>query len=163
MRVVLVDPSRAIQHAMTDMVVQDGHEVVAFCEGLKALEHLKLDKSARALVTSIQLPDVSGLELCVAARQLAGSRRALFIIVMSSSEDFGQVVRALDNGADDFVRKPPLAEECLAAAGAGAPPDQEHHLPARNLQPEIAEREHGVEPFGAIGRRGSISLGPVAG
>lgn len=62
MRIVLVDPSRAIQHAMTDLVVQDGHEVVAFCEGLKALEHLKLDASARALVTSVQLPDVSGLE-----------------------------------------------------------------------------------------------------
>lgn len=114
MRIVLVDPSRAIQHAMTDLIVQGGHEVASFCEGLKALEHLKLDASARALVTSIQLPDISGLELCVTARKFAGSRRALFIIVMSSSEDFGQVVRALDNGADDFIRKPPLAEELRA-------------------------------------------------
>lgn len=114
MRIVLVDPSRAIQHAMTSLIAEGGHEVVAFCEGLKALEHLKADVGVRALVTSIQLPDISGLELCVAARKLAGSRRALFIIVMSSSKDFEQVVGALDNGADDFIHKPPIAEELRA-------------------------------------------------
>ena len=44
----------------------------------------------------MQLPDISGLEVCSAARRVTGSRRPLFIIVMSSTEDFGLVfVKAL--------------------------------------------------------------------
>jgi two-component system cell cycle response regulator len=114
MRVVLVDPSRAIQRAMTDLIVPGGHQVLAFSEGQKALECLSADDTICALITSVQLADISGLELCTAARRLAGSRRPLFIFVMSSTEDYGLVIQALDNGADDFIRKPPFPEELRA-------------------------------------------------
>ena len=67
-----------------------------------------------ALITSVQLPDISGIQLCAAARKLAGSRRPLFIFVMSSTEDYRLVIQALDNGADDFIRKPPFPEELRA-------------------------------------------------
>jgi two-component system cell cycle response regulator len=114
MRIVLVDPSRAVQRAMRNLIAQGGHEVLSFYEGGKALDCIKVDPEVRALITSVQLPDISGLELCSAARRLAGSRRPLFIIVMSSTEDFGLVVKALDNGADDFIPKPPMVEELRA-------------------------------------------------
>jgi two-component system, cell cycle response regulator len=114
MRIVLVDPSRAVQRAMRDLIAQGGHEVLSFYEGHKALDCIKVDTDVRALITSVQLPDISGLEVCSAARRLVGSRRPLFIIVMSSTEDFGLVVKALDNGADDFIPKPPMVEELRA-------------------------------------------------
>jgi len=38
MRIVLVDPSRAIQRAMTELIVPGDHEVLAFSEGQKALD-----------------------------------------------------------------------------------------------------------------------------
>ena len=114
MRIVLVDPSRAVQRAMRELIAQGGHEVLSFYEGKKALDCIKADAEVRALITSVQLPDISGLDLCSAARRLAGSRRPLFIIVMSSTEDFGLVVKALDNGADDFIPKPPMVEELRA-------------------------------------------------
>lgn len=114
MRVVLVDPSRAVQHALTALVAHDGHEVVALCDGQSALACIRADASACVLLTSVQLPDISGLELCAAARAIAGSRRAIFIIVMSSSEDFALAVKALDTGADDFIHKPPIPEELRA-------------------------------------------------
>ena len=114
MRIVLVDPSRAVQRAMRELIAQGGHEVLSFYEGQKALDCIKVDAEVRALITSVQLPDISGLEVCSAARRLAGSRRPLFIIVMSSTEDFGLVVKALDNGADDFIPKPPMVEELRA-------------------------------------------------
>lgn len=114
MRIALVDPSRAVQRAMTNLIAQDGHEVVAFNEGSKALDCINSDARVCALITSVQLPDISGLELCSAARKLAGSRRPLVIVVMSSTQDFALVVKALDNGADDFIHKPPFAEELRA-------------------------------------------------
>ena len=114
MRIALVDPSRAIQRAMTELIVPDEHEVLAFSEGQKALNCIGADDSIRALITSIQLAEFSGIQLCAAARELVGSRRPLFIIVMSSTNDYGLVVQALDNGADDFIRKPPFPEELRA-------------------------------------------------
>jgi two-component system, cell cycle response regulator len=114
MRIVLVDPSRAIQRAMTDLIVRGEHEVLAFSEGQKALDCIGSDDGVRALITSVHLPDISGIQLCAAAREIAGSRRALFIVVMSSTEDYGLAIQALDNGADDFIRKPPFPEELRA-------------------------------------------------
>jgi diguanylate cyclase (GGDEF)-like protein len=39
---------------------------------------------------------------------------------MSSTDDYGQVVQALDNGADDFIRKPPFPEELRARLRAAS-------------------------------------------
>jgi two-component system, cell cycle response regulator len=114
MRIALVDPSRAVQKAMTEMIGQGEHEVLAFSAGHAALNCLSADDTVRGLLTSVQLGDISGIELCAAARKLAGSRRPLFIGVMSSTSDYGLAVKALDNGADDFIRKPPFAEELRA-------------------------------------------------
>ena len=114
MRIAVVDPNRAVQRAMTNLIAQGGHDVLTFGEGKKALDCINADAAVSTLITSVQLPDISGLELCSAARKLAGKRRPLVIIVMSSTEDFGLVVKALDNGADDFIHKPPFAEELRA-------------------------------------------------
>jgi two-component system, cell cycle response regulator len=114
MRIALVDPSRAVQKALTDMIGQSEHDVLAFCEGRAALDCLSTDINVRVLLTSVQLADISGIELCATARKLAGSHRPLFIGVMSSTSDYSLAAQALDNGADDFIRKPPFAEELRA-------------------------------------------------
>ena len=114
MRVVLVDPSRAVQRVMTQLIEEGGHDVVAFADGLKALDHVAQDGHVRALITSTQPINISGIELCAAARKLSGARRALHVILMSSTEDYYLAITALDNGADDFIHKPPIPDELRA-------------------------------------------------
>jgi two-component system cell cycle response regulator len=114
MRIVLVDPSRAVQRIMKSMIEQGEHEVVAFGEGPQALDFIGSDKEVRALITSAELGRMSGIELCEATRSLAGNQRALYILLMSSNDDFHLVVQALDHGADDFIHKPPYPEELRA-------------------------------------------------
>ena len=114
MRIVLVDPSRAVQRAMTQLVEKGGHEVLTFADGLEALAHVARDPDVRTLITSTQPFNISGIELCAAARKLSGTRRALHVILMSSTEDYYLAVTALDNGADDFIQKPPNPDELRA-------------------------------------------------
>jgi diguanylate cyclase (GGDEF)-like protein len=57
---------------------------------------------------------MSGLELCWETRLLASQGRPLYILMTSSTYDQGHLVEALDGGADDFISKPPLAEELYA-------------------------------------------------
>ena len=114
MRVVLVDPSRAVQRAMTQLIEEGGHDVRAFADGLEALACITQDGDVRTLITSTQPLNISGIELCAAARKLSGARRALHVILMSSTDDYYLAIAALDNGADDFIHKPPIPDELRA-------------------------------------------------
>jgi two-component system, cell cycle response regulator len=114
MRIVLVDPSRAVQRAMTLLIEQGDHEVIPFADGMEALACVTQDRDVRTLITSTQPLNISGIELCAAARKLSGSRRALHVILMSSTDDYYLAVTALDNGADDFIHKPPNPDELRA-------------------------------------------------
>ena len=114
MRIVLVDPSRAIQRAMTDLIIPGEHEVLAFSEGQKALDCIGADDGVR-----------SPYHQCSTRRYFrnralrsgspAGwfSSCALYYCYVIDA-DYGLVVQALDNGADDFIRKPPFPEELRA-------------------------------------------------
>lgn len=114
MRIVLVEPSRAVQRIMVDLMEAGQHEVLVFSDPRKALECIARDREVRALITGAELEGLSGIEVCAAARELVASQRALYIILMSSSDNRDLIVKALDHGADDFIRKPPLSEELRA-------------------------------------------------
>jgi two-component system, cell cycle response regulator len=114
MRVVLVDQSRAVQRAMTQLIEAGGHDVLSFGDARKALKCVACDGDVRALITSTQPDGMLGIELCAAARELLGSQRPLYVIMMSSTDDYGLVIKALDHGADDFMHKPPVPDELRA-------------------------------------------------
>ena len=94
--------------------MEDGHDVLAFGDGLEALSCIALDREVRAIITSTLPINISGIELCAAVRKLGGLHRALHVILMSSTDDYYLAVKALDNGADDFIHKPPNPDELRA-------------------------------------------------
>ena len=114
MRVVLVDPSRTVLKFVTRLLEARGDEVRQFTDGRQALEHVKQDPQVDALITSAEPLSMTGLELCWETRLLAGDRRAIYVILMSSNQERRNLVEALDSGADDFIGKPPVAEELYA-------------------------------------------------
>ena len=114
MRVALVEPSRTIRQIVTETIAAWGHEVSAFVDAQEALNALAANKDIRALITSTEFPTSSGIQLVRDARKLAGTRRPLYIVVMSSTEERTKLVAALDSGADDFISKPPAMDELRA-------------------------------------------------
>ena len=114
MQIVLVDPSRTVRHIVSDLIQQGGYQVCPLSDGDEALAYIKANPDVRALITCAELVSMSGIDLCKQARELAGSRRPLYILLMSSSDEHNRLVQALDNGADDFICKPPIAEELRA-------------------------------------------------
>jgi two-component system cell cycle response regulator len=114
MRTVVADPSRTVLKIVTRLLEAGAHEVRPFEDGKTALDFIHSDPEVRALITSAELPSLSGIELCAQARRLAISDRPMYILLMSCSNDHRSLVKALDNGADDFICKPPVAEELYA-------------------------------------------------
>jgi diguanylate cyclase (GGDEF)-like protein len=114
MRVVLLDPSRNVLSSVSRLLEARGHEVRPFTNEAEALEYIRLDLDVDALITDAELTSMSGLEVCWEARLLTTTRRQIYVILMSSNYDRNSLAEALDSGADDFIGKPPVAEELYA-------------------------------------------------
>jgi two-component system, cell cycle response regulator len=114
MRVVLVDPSRTVLKFVGRLLEARDHEVRAFTDGQVALDCIRSDPKVGALITSAELISMSGIELCWETRLLATCERQIYVILMSSSQDRQKLIEALDCGADDYIGKPPVAEELYA-------------------------------------------------
>ncbi|WP_375453850.1 diguanylate cyclase [uncultured Methylobacterium sp.] len=114
MHIVIVDSSRVVLKIITAFLEPRGHTVSAFTDSAAALDFLTGTPSVRVLITSLEVRPVSGLELCWSARLLAEARRPLYVVTMSSARNARNLAEALDSGADDFIEKPPGAEELHA-------------------------------------------------
>jgi diguanylate cyclase (GGDEF)-like protein len=114
MRVAIVDPSRTMRLYVTRLLQARDHDVRLFADGPEALACVRTDDGVDALITSLELSQMSGLELCWETRVLAGRDRPIYVILMSSNIDKKKLGEALDSGADDFISKPPVPDELYA-------------------------------------------------
>jgi diguanylate cyclase (GGDEF)-like protein len=115
MQIVLADPSRITLRMLTTMLAARGHVVHAVTDGAEALKFISDNAEIDALITSIELPSLTGFELSWEVRLMSVARhRPLYIIVMSANSDERTVSEALDSGADDCIRKPPSANALYA-------------------------------------------------
>jgi two-component system, cell cycle response regulator len=119
MRIALVEPSRTVQRIVTGIIEPWGHEVRTFMDAPEALACLQAERDVCVLITSAELVSTSGVQLVSDARALAGAQRPLYIVLMSSGDQRSKMIQALENGADDFISKPPAPEELRARLRAG--------------------------------------------
>jgi diguanylate cyclase (GGDEF)-like protein len=115
MQIVLADASRIALRMLTTMLAARGHVVHAVTDGAEALKFISDNAEIDALITSIELPSLTGFELSWEVRLMSVARhRPLYIIVMSANSEEETISEALDSGADDFIRKPPSATALYA-------------------------------------------------
>jgi two-component system cell cycle response regulator len=114
MHVVLVEPSRAAADFVGSMLSARNHQVRTFADGHEALACIKSDPDVDAVITAPEPHSMSGLELCWETRLVAGSRRPIYVILMSTSPSEDRLALALDHGADDILNNPPAADELYA-------------------------------------------------
>lgn len=114
MHIVVVDPSRVTLKLIAEILIPRGHQVDVFCDASAALSFVTERRSVDVLITSLETEPIPGTELCWRTRLLADTGRPIYIIVMSSMRSERKLAEALDSGADDFIDKPPGAEELNA-------------------------------------------------
>jgi two-component system cell cycle response regulator len=111
MRIAVVDPSRTVLKLVAQLLEARGHSVRCFTDGREALDQITADHDVDALITSMELASMSGVELCRQVRALSNDGRPIYVVLMSSNYDRAKLIEALDSGADDFISKPPAIEE----------------------------------------------------
>jgi two-component system, OmpR family, KDP operon response regulator KdpE len=110
LRILIVDDEPAILRFLRVGLTSQGYIVTEVPDGRGALDSVRRG-AADLVVLDLGLPDIDGLEVI---RQLRAAGSAVPIVVLSSRDNEGVKVEALDLGADDFVTKPFGIGELLA-------------------------------------------------
>jgi two-component system KDP operon response regulator KdpE len=108
-RVLVVDDEPQIRRSLRVALRANGYEVEEAATGEAALEQAATRPPA-LVILDLSLPDLDGVEVCRRLREWT----QLPVIVLSANGDDEAKVRALDEGADDYVTKPFSVPELLA-------------------------------------------------
>jgi DNA-binding response OmpR family regulator len=109
-KVLVVEDEPQILRLIELELKYEGYEVVTSVDGLQAVKFVK-EHNPDLILLDCMLPSLSGEEVCKQVREDGFDQPIIFITAKDSIED---KVKCLDNGADDYIVKPFVADELLA-------------------------------------------------
>ena len=115
--ILLAEDDPVTRMLMTRFLKKAGYEVDAVADGTEALEHMT-ERYYPFLVTDWEMPEMDGIELCKAVRnlQLDGYVYALLLTARNAKE---HIIAGLEAGADDYLVKPVHEPELIARLNTG--------------------------------------------
>src|ERR1700689_5390631 len=115
--ILLAEDDPVTRMLMTRFLKKAGYEVDAVANGSQALDKMTL-RYYPMLVTDWEMPEMDGIELCKAMRnlQLDGYVYALLLTARNAKE---HIIAGLEAGADDYLVKPVHEPELIARLNPG--------------------------------------------
>jgi DNA-binding response OmpR family regulator len=135
--VLVVDDSADSTELVTAFVEREGFEVVTCDTAESGLAAFARERPVAILLDWV-LPDGPGTEVC---RAIRAQDATVIIIFVSGRDDETSVVRGLDAGADDYLRKPVRGGELIARLEANLRKLAAARAPAGVAPPEAAPIE----------------------
>src|ERR1700722_603175 len=111
-RILLVDDDEALGRYLARVLTRGGFDVTHELDSGDAL-HRTENESWDLLITDIELPGMTGLELLDRVRQRLPAPRAA---VLTGNPTVDYAVSALRNSAAEFLQKPIIAADLVAKA-----------------------------------------------
>ena len=131
--IYIVEDEKGIRESEAFMLRREGHEVEEFSDGNSVLLRCE-DVIPDVIVLDWMLPDISGVEVLRQLRKDARLKRIPVIMVTAKRESM-DIVKGLDEGADDYLMKP--FDQLVLAARVNA----------------LIRRSHENHPFRGYGYR----------
>ena len=101
-KVLIVDDDKSICMVLSDLMKKEGLEARAAYDGEKALKMLQTD-APDLLLVDMRLPGMDGMEILRKARELDPE---LPVVVITAHADSRGAVKAIKEGAHDYLSKP---------------------------------------------------------
>jgi RNA polymerase sigma factor (sigma-70 family) len=168
MTVFLVDDDASVRKALTRLMKSAGYDVQAFPSARDFLERWReTSRSPACLVLDIRMPGLSGLDL---QHELRAADAVLPIIFITGHGNIPISVKAMKEGAVDFLSKPvkddellKAIEQALARASRDLNERHEHEDVQRRLE-TLTPREREVMTLvvrGLLNKQIAVELGTV--
>jgi two-component system, OmpR family, response regulator MprA len=136
-RILVVEDEPQVRHALERVLSVQGYSVESTATGAAAIETAGRG-GFDALLLDVNLPDVSGFDVC---RRLRGNGDRTPVLMLTARDDIADRVSGLDAGADDYLVKPFALAELLARLRA---------LLRRSLPVEPDSDGHETVSFGDV-------------
>jgi DNA-binding response OmpR family regulator len=114
-RVLVVEDNEHAAYLMRCLLERAGFAVSVSPDGRDAIAKLETTEPVDLMILDLMLPYVSGYQVLIEARKNARWLKVPIIVVTGRILEM-DAVRALETGANDFVRKPFRPDELIARA-----------------------------------------------
>jgi DNA-binding response OmpR family regulator len=138
-----------------EQVLGTDHQLFVARDGNEAWAALQQRNAPRMAILDWVMPGLSGPEICRRVRASA-TLSSMYLIIFTAKNNTADIVSGLRAGADDYIAKPPVAEELRARVALG-----ERLLTLQNAVTSVplyhvAEREHRLRGLGALQMRSPL-------
>ncbi len=100
--ILVVDDKDSMRNMLAETLAEEGHRVDAVDDGQKALDLVR-NKSYDLVLTDLKMPNVDGLEVLSAVKEIDSETSVIVMTAFGTIED---AVAAMKKGAFDFITKP---------------------------------------------------------
>jgi DNA-binding NtrC family response regulator len=101
--ILVVDDEPNIRRVLEAILSKDGHNVLTAENGRKGLEVLTKDSNIDVLISDLIMPDINGVELLAAAKEL---NPTISVLMITAHGTIKSAVDAMKLGAFDYIPKP---------------------------------------------------------
>lgn len=112
-RVLIVEDNEHASYLLRRLLERAGFAVTASPDGRDAIAKLASMEPVDLVILDLMLPYVSGYQVLMEARKHPSWRKVPIVVVTARTLEM-DAVRALETGANDFVRKPFRPDELIA-------------------------------------------------
>lgn len=111
-RIMIVDDVTAIRQIVNKVFQDVGYQVTEAARGEEALDLAKI-KRVHLVITDVEMPGMSGLELIKALRELK-TYKTIPILILARDASDENIKKAAALGASGFIEKPFTPERLLS-------------------------------------------------
>src|SRR4051812_9293303 len=108
-RILVVDDESSVRGLLSRLLAREEYEVLTATTGLEGYARA-LEERPDLVILDLNLPDISGEEVCQKIRQTLAIA-AVPVLILTGRTTEGLSTRCLNGGADDYVSKPFDLEE----------------------------------------------------
>src|SRR3990167_4707369 len=109
-RILVVDDEETIREALTSVLSEEGYETEAASDGSEAIALLAKGSSYDVVISDIKMPGIDGFGLLKAVKEKLPQSWFIAITAFGSMDS---AIRALKEGAHDFITKPLMFDDIL--------------------------------------------------
>ena len=132
-RILIIDDDPVLTMLLAGILKKSGYDVITAADGTSGLETTK-NKKPDLVITDYQMPDFTGLEVL---DKLKASHPDMPVIVLTAHGDVSLTIKAIQNGAFDFIEKPIDPKEILAAIRNGLQALERSRSKVTTIKPEV--------------------------
>ena len=102
MNILIIDDEKNIRYTLSEILTDEGHQVIGVESGEKGLSILK-KQSFEFVILDVKLPGIDGIEVF---KEIQNSKIETDVLIISGHSDIETAVEVVKLGAYDFLEKP---------------------------------------------------------